>query len=348
MDPANYFDNAATTRLCDAARQSMLPWLGDHFGNPHSLHGWGHAANHAVESARSRIATLLELEDPSQLVFTSGATEACNTMVALCNPDRSAVSPFEHSAVRVAAARAGIPTIINQGFELPLREGITNLVTCCSNETGALFSADGGWFCDATQSVGKVPVDFSKFAAAAFSAHKFGGPMGVGALYLQEPTQLSEFNAMLVGGGHESGRRAGTLNVPGIVGMAAALEDAHSNPIWEHVAVLRIQLKTALGSVPGIRFVESPNQSPFILSVVVPGLAAQPLVEEVARMGFGISGGAACSSGSTEPSPVLMALGLTHAEAMSTIRISFGRDNTADSTDALAGAIVQAIRQIRG
>lgn len=325
----------------------MLPWLGPSFGNAHSMHSWGTRARDAVESARESIASLLGAEDPSQIIFTSGATEACNMMVRLASGRRSQVSPFEHAAIREPASLAGIPLIPNQGFRLDADPGGIKILTACCNETGAIFSSSGDWYCDATQAIGKLPVSLSNYSAAAFSAHKFGGPMGVGALFLRDPSELFSIQPLLVGGGQEGGHRAGTLNVPGIVGMAAALECALQHPFVGKAATLRQTVASGLSAISGVRFHDSPVQSPFILSVTIPGVVAQPLVEEVSRKGFAISSGPACSSGSTDPSPVLTSLGLTESEALSTIRISFGQGNTDASASALASAICEVVFSLR-
>ena len=332
MLPENYFDNAATTPLHPSALEVMLPWLTSIHGNPHSLHSWGTRAHHAVEQARIEITELLNLEDPTQITFTSGATESCNTFFHLGTNFQ--ISPFEHSALRVPARNRRIPLIPNQGHNLLPNPSKSLILTACSNETGALYKTTQPWFCDATQIIGKLPFELSQTHAAAFSAHKFGGPMGVGVLFLQDPTTLSESNAHQVGGGQEQSRRSGTLNVPGIIGLATALREAIQNQSLStsHVQTLRQILQTELN----IPFNDAPNQSPYIASITIPGIVAQNLVLELDRHGFAISSGAACSSAAAEPSPVLLALGLSPAEAQSTIRISFGPQNTPESTKALA------------
>lgn len=343
MLPENYFDNAATTPLDPAALEAMLPWLTSQHGNPHSLHSWGTRAHHSVEQARTEITELLNLEDPSQIVFTSGATESCNTFFNLSQ--NLQISPFEHSAIRVPAKLKGIPLIPNQGHALNPEPSKTLILTACSNETGALYSTAQSWFCDATQIIGKLPFDLSQTQAAAFSAHKFGGPMGVGVLYLQDPNILSESNAHQVGGGQENSRRSGTLNVPGIIGLATALRIAleAQEQTTIHIQSLRQILQNELK----FPFNEAPNQSPYIASITIPGVVAQNLVLELDRHGFAISSGAACSSASTEPSPVLLALGLSPAEAQSTIRISFSAQNTPESTNRLAIELKKAIQSLR-
>jgi cysteine desulfurase len=305
-------------------------------GNPHSLHSWGQQARHIVEEARNQITELLNLQDPSQIIFTSGATESCNTIVHLLHPETTQVSPFEHSAIRVPADQKQI-TI---STEANLKK---QLLIACSNETGSILTTTNPWYCDATQAIGKFSFDLNQTEAAAFSAHKFHGPMGVGVLYLSDPNLIDESNAFHVGGGQEQGRRAGTLNVPGIIGLAKALHIAINNQEqnYQLAAQLREILKHELS---GYKVNESPNQSPYILSVTIPGITAQPLVQEVDRAGFAISSGAACSSQSTEPSPVLKAIGLSDSEAMSTVRISFSSLNTPESCANLAKTIKTAIK----
>lgn len=308
-------------------------------GNPHSLHSWGQEARHAVEGARNQIAELLRLEDPSQIIFTSGATESCNTILHLLNPTNSQVSPHEHSAFRVPA--------YHRNFQISTDTNKKNqILIACSNETGALFRTDNPWYCDATQAIGKIPFDLNQTKAATFSAHKFQGPMGIGVLYLKDPNELRESNAHQVGGGQEQGRRSGTLNVPGIIGLAKALEIAIANQEQNYSLAtnLREIIKNELSNY---QFNESETQSPHILSITIPGITAQPLVQEVDRAGFAISSGSACSSGSTEPSPALKAIGLSDSQAMSTIRSSFGPQNTPDSCAKLAKSIKTAIKNMQ-
>lgn len=349
MKLENYFDNAATTQLHPEVRAAMLPWMGENFGNPSSLHGWGTAARDAVEQARARIAELLGAEDPSQIIFTSGATESCNTMLALLSADDTEVSPFEHSAIRVPAALHGFPLIQNSCYELAFSDAKNLVVTHCSNETGAVFYTRRAWHSDITQLFGKVPIHLDPFESATFSAHKIHGPVGVGGLFLRDPSVLHESNAHQIGGGQEHGRRAGTLNVAGIVGMAKALDVAteFQEATLDHAAELRQIVKDELEGLSNIVFNDAPAQSPFIFSMTIPGLVAQSLVTDMDRVGFAISSGAACSSQSTEPSPVLKALGKTDSDALATIRASFAYYNSRDSAFELANHLKKAIHLLR-
>lgn len=308
-------------------------------GNPHSIHSWGQEAHHAVEQARAKITELLNLEDPSQVIFTGGATESCNTILKLLDPNTTQISPHEHSAFRIPAQLKNFPISTQPSSN-------KQILIACSNETGIIYTTKNHWYCDATQAIGKIPFDLNQTEAAAFSAHKFHGPMGVGVLYLKNPNELGESNALLVGGGQEQGRRAGTLNVAGIIGLAKALEIAIQNQDQNyHLACqLRAILKSELSNY---RFNEGENQSPFILSITVPGIVAHNLVTEVDRLGFAISSGSACSSQSTEPSPALKAIGHTDAETLSTIRISFGPQNTEESCANLAKVIKSAIKTLK-
>ncbi len=350
MKLANYFDNAATTAIHPEVREAMLPWLSESFGNPSSLHAWGREAAAAVECSREEVAELIGAEDPSQIVFTSGATESLNTVLSLLDPGRSAISPFEHSAVRVPALQQGFGIIPNHEYGLEFPAGQALIVTACSNETGAIFRAQGEWHCDVTQAIGKIPFDVSGTSTASFSAHKFHGPAGVGVLYLADPYALHEDNARQVGGGHEQGRRAGTLNVAGIVGLATALRvalrDQEEHRV--HAAELRSILAESLAQTPGLVWNNAPQQNPFICSITAEGIAAQPLVIEMDARGFGISSGAACSSDSPDPSPGLLALGKSEAEALGTVRISFAYYNSRESTLELANTLQEGLRALRG
>lgn len=327
----------------------MLPWLTDHYGNTESLHDAGIAARTAVETARQHVAALVGAEDPSQIVFTAGATEGCNWAVRLFG-SRAVRSPFEHSAVAEPSDAIAMPILDTVGWNLvPDRSGSeAAFVIKVSNETGAVFDpraiGPAFVFSDITQALGKIPVQPSEFDMAAFSAHKFFGPKGIGGVYARDPSLLEP---MLLGGGHEQGLRSGTLNVPAIVGMGEAarlglehLEEHARHALACRTAVLE-ELADADASVNA-----SMSQTPHILSLTFPGLTAETLVLEANVEGFAVSAGAACSSRETEPSPSLLAAGLTEAEALSTIRISFGPDNTVESSRSLAAVLHKASKRL--
>jgi|GEM_PF-4343971 len=241
MDRSRYFDHAATTPVDAFVREAMMPFLGDDCGNAHSLHQWGLRAREAVEGARQAVARLLGAEDPSEVVFTSGATESNNTVLAAF--DSVAVSPFEHSSVREPALSRGAWIMSNEGWTLspPSPVELVSVMTV-NNETGALLTmpeCPGAMrHTDATQAVGKLAFDATAYDFVSCSGHKFYGPKGVGALFLRGAEPIEP---LLRGGGQEHGVRAGTLNVPGIVGMGMAAELAHERRIhdFDHAVALR-------------------------------------------------------------------------------------------------------------
>ncbi len=326
----------------------MLPWLREDFGNAHSLHHWGRKAEEAVERAREQVASLFRADDPSQIIFTSGATEANNW--ALSTAERIAISPFEHSAVREPALARNAEIMANAGWELHQPTTYPDLVAvmAVNNETGAILKPPPGCgriHIDAVQALGKIPwTTECDFASA--SAHKIYGPKGVGALFARDPYALAPF---IRGGDQEHGLRGGTLNVPGIVGFGEAARIALDRQQEDHSLAheLRGIVLEELQNLSDVRTNDASAQSPFILSLSFAGIEGETLVIEMDAESYGISAGAACSSRSTEPSHVLTALGLPEAWLRGTIRISFGRSNTPTSALALARLLRQKVKQLR-
>ena len=362
-------------------------------GNANSLHVPGRAAFAALEDARRRIARALGAQRPDELILTSGATEADNAaLFGLANAAVAArrragagdftphvvVSAIEHDAVlapakrleqqgfrvtRVAPNRAGFITpealaavldantvlvsVMTANSELGSIQPVAELAKA-AHAAGALFHTD------ATQALGKTPVDVRAWGcdAASFSAHKVGGPKGIGALYLRARTPLSAFQ---LGGGQESGRRSGTQNVMGAAGFAAAcravcaMEPEESARLRE----LRDELYEKLSRVPGVRpTVDVPRGSadflPNIVHVIVSDLESETLILRLDMKGFGVSGGSACSSHSLEPSHVLRSIGVEGDDAYGALRISMGRYTTAEDIDRFLIAFDEALNWNRG
>jgi cysteine desulfurase len=350
LDAARYFDHAATTPLAPEVRAEMEPFLGMVAGNAHSIHAFGRRAMEAVERARARVAEAVGADDPAQIVFTSGATEACNTVL---NAHAGGwISPFEHAAVREPAIARGYRVLLNKELQLrPAPEGAGLLaVMAVNNEIGAQWDARAlpaqTRFVDATQALGKVKIDLEGIDYAAFSAHKLYGPQGIGALF----TADGSIDPYLLGGEQEDGRRAGTTNVAAVVGFGAAcaLVSDRLEEDREHVTELReILLQRLTNNLTDWQINGGEDAVPHILSLSFLGLEGETLVIEADGAGFAISAGAACSSRSTEPSHVLTALGLEEQWRRGTVRISFGRGNTRESADALGKTIIRSAKNLR-
>ena len=390
MSDVVYLDHNATTPLDPRVREAMLPWLGERFGNPSSIHRVGQAARNAVEEAREHVAALIGARPP-EVVFTASGTEANDTVVASAveSARRSAaggghlaISAVEHPSVRQAAARAA-----RAGLEVtrvpPGEDGVVpaaamigalrpdTLLAClmlANNEVGTLqpvaavaaeCRARGiPLLCDAVQAVGKVPVDVASLGVdlLVLGAHKFGGPLGAGALWIRDGVEVE---SLLVGGSQERRRRAGTENVAAIVGLGAAAalardevdgQDGQLRPL--HLAALRDRFEAGLRAVPGaIVHCRTAPRLPNTSHVALTGVEGEALLIRLDLAGFAVSTGSACSSGTVEPSQTLLAMGLSPAEALSSIRVSFGIANHAAEVDRFLAALareVVALRRLTG
>lgn len=355
-----YLDHAATTPVRPEVRSAMEPFLSERFGNAASVHGAGRAARSALEEARERVAGLLGAER-SEIVFTGGGTEADN--LAVLGRWRSAgggvaVSAVEHSAVveaAVQAAREGAavttlgvdttgavdPGAVAEALEEPQAvvsvmwgnnevgtlQPVVAIAELC-RERGAVFHTD------AVQAVGHVPVSVRDAGCdlLTISAHKFGGPQGVGALFVRRGTRLVP---LIQGGGQEGGLRAGTSNVAGAVGLAEALEQAVTRQADEaqRVAGLRDRLEVGLvDSVEGLRVNgRRDGRLPHILSVGLEGVEPDTLLPALDLAGLAVSSGSACHTGASTPSHVLVAMGVRHDAV---IRFSLGWTTTPADIDA--------------
>ncbi|MCG9895654.1 MAG: aminotransferase class V-fold PLP-dependent enzyme [Fimbriimonadaceae bacterium] len=354
-----YFDNASTTPLDPGVWAEMEPWLKDEWGNPSSLHSVGRRAAAAVEVARMRLAELVDADDPAEIVFTSGATEA-NNWLAGGHP-QPVFSPYEHSSVEAPFRAAGGRMAEAHGWTLASPAGPTSLlsVVLVNNETGAIPDLRA-WFDpdldpgagadrlhrDLTQAAGKMPLHDHWYDFGSFSSHKLYGPKGIGAMHLRGGSAPAP---MLKGGGQEMGLRSGTLNVPAIVGFGAAAAIALERMGEDRslAADCREAVLEGLTSVSDLRLNAHTQNSPFILSVSFLGLEAQPLAEELDAQGFQVSTGAACSSRGTEPSLLLSRLGLSDDWNRGTVRISFGRFNTREAAERLGRCMAEAVDRLR-
>jgi len=331
MSSRIYLDHAATTPLRPVARATMLEAY-EAWANPSSPHAEGRAARAGLEAARMRIAEALGWR--GAILFTSGASESVAMVMSRAKAGRRIVSTVEHDAVRrhgegavelpVGAdgrvTEVALALAIEQAGEAPLVA-----VQAVNSETGVIQPLDaigeaargagGLWLCDATQAVGKISLPDADFLA--FSAHKFGGPPGIGALLVKDLATLAP------SGGQEQGYRGGTEDWPSIVGMAAALEEGAG---WiERVADLRSHLDSAIEEAGGEVIARAAPRLATIASYRMPGMAAAAQLIRFDSAGFAVSAGSACSSGSLKPSHVLAAMGLEAKAAGEVIRVSFGR-----------------------
>lgn len=377
MSPV-YLDHNATTPLDPRVRDAMLPWLGERWGNPSSVHRFGQAASAAVEGARAEVASLLGAE-PAEVVFAASGTEANNAVVAAAlgsagAGDRVVASAFEHSSVRaaieVAAGRGGVRAewiapqpdgvVAAERFAAALGPDVRlAALMLANNELGtvqpvaavaaAARAAAVPLLCDAVQAAGKLPLRVRELGAdyVVIGAHKFHGPLGAAALWIRPE---AAFEPLLVGGGQERRRRASTANVAALVGFGRACELARAELDVRAATyrMLRDRLEAGLAALGGIVHGREAPRMPHTTSVAFPGLVNQELMMRLDLAGFAVSIGAACGSGAVEPSATLLALGLPHEVALGTIRISVGLGNTAEDVDALLAALAREVPALRG
>lgn len=378
-EPRAYFDHNATTPVHPRVIAGMQQALTEVFGNASSIHQDGQRARQLVEQARRSVAALLGA-DPREVVFSSGGTESDNTaifgVVAASPAARKHVvtTTIEHPAVLNACERLeqlGVAVtyvpVGSAGVVDPddLRRALrpeTALVSVmhANNEIGTLQPVEEiGAICreagvplhvDAVQSCGKIPVRAPQLGAdlLALSGHKLYGPKGVGVLWMRKGTRCAK---LLYGGRHERDRRPGTENVPGIhgLGLAAAIATESLEPEAARLARLRDRLEDRLlQRIDGIHVnAKHSPRLPNTSNVCLDGVEGEPMVIALDLRGFAVSSGAACSSGSVEPSHVLTAIGLSREQARSCIRLSLGASNTIEQVDALADAVEEAVRHLR-
>lgn len=369
-----YFDNNATTPVLPEVLEAMRPYFGERFGNASSIHGYGQQTRAAVEQARESVANLLGCR-PSEIVFTSGGTEADNLAIfGTVGPgDHVITSAVEHHAVLNACkhleaegcAVTYLP-VDGQGLVNPddARRALrpeTRLITImtANNETGVLQpvgeigkiagEAEAYFHTDAVQAVGKIPIRVHEIRCdlLTLSAHKLHGPQGVGALYVRKGTALSP---MLYGGRHERSRRAGTENVPGIVGLGKAAELAARGLANDggRLQTLREGLESSLHSIEGAGVNGgSAPRVPQTSSMFFDAIDGESLVIALDLKGLAVSTGAACSSGAIEPSHVLLAMGLSPERARASIRFSVGQQNTMEEAEFAAGLVQESVARLR-
>jgi len=339
-----YLDWNATAPLRAEARDAMIAAM-DVVGNPSSVHGEGRAAKALVERARAQVAAAFGA-DGADVVFTSGATEAA---ALACAGRGLQGAPVEHDAVRAWVQE---DLAVSVDGAVSVTEPGQSVLQWANSETGVVQSLpDGLAVTDATQVLGKLPVAFNWSGAqmALLSAHKLGGPKGVGALVMKRGTDLPP---QMKGGGQEMGRRAGTENVIGIAGFGAAAEAAArdlATGVWDQVAEFRNILEKALeaGATSTIFVGNNAKRLPNTICFATPGWKGETQVMQMDLAGFAISAGSACSSGKVRPSGVLTAMGYDEVVAASAVRVSLGPETTEDDVMRFAEAWLRQEKKFR-
>ena len=372
-----YLDHNATTPLDPRVRDAMLEVMTGEHGNPSSVHAFGQAARERVEAARDRVAELVGARPP-ELVFTASGTEANNAVIF--SHARAAgwrghllVSAFEHPSVLAAAVRAeaagmavsrvapdGDGRVDAAAMLAELRDD-SRLVCLmlANNELGTLqpvaevaaACAERGvpLLCDAVQAVGKIDVRVGELGVdyLTLGAHKFYGPLGAAALWVRGGAELEPY---LVGGGQERRRRAGTVNVPAVVGLgrAAELAAAELDERGRATAALRDRFESEVGRTGEVQLHgQGVPRLPNTSHLAFPGIDAEALLIRLDLAGFAVSTGSACSAGAVEPSAALLAMGLSREEALASLRVSFGPTNSDDEVTALLATLDRQLAELR-
>ena len=374
-----YADNAATTKMSQTAINAMLPYMERIYGNPSSLHSVGQEAAEALQSARETIAKCLNAS-PNEITFTSGGSEADNqallsaAWLGLRKGKKHIISTaFEHHAILHTLKK-----LEKEGFEVQLLDvgplgnitaqqvadairPDTCLVTTmyANNEIGSILPiAEIGAVCrekgvlfhtDAVQAAGHLPIDVKaqNIDMLSLSAHKFHGPKGIGVLYARRGVPLT---SLIEGGAQERGKRAGTENIPAIMGMAAALKEAceHMEANAAHVSHLRDRLIEGLSQIPHSALNGDPvNRLPGNVSFCFEGIEGESLLLLLDSKGICASSGSACTSGSLDPSHVLLAIGRPHEVAHGSLRLSLSEWNTDEEIDHILAEVPWVVEYLR-
>jgi cysteine desulfurase len=378
MSPLHYFDNNATTRIAPEVLEAMLPFLTERWGNPSSAYAFGNEVARQIEAARAKAAALVGA-DPREIVFTSCGTESNNAAIhsaLMVNPDKRHVvtTAVEHSAnIRFCEHLRSrsydttfLPVESDGSMDLHLLERAirpdTAIVSVmwANNETGVLFPVEeiaaicrskGVLFhTDAVQAAGKLKIDVAKLGAdfLSLSAHKFHAPKGIGLLYVRRGAR---FQPYLIGGHQERDRRGGTENVPYIIGLGRAAELAmkHVDEENTRVRALRDRLENAvLTTIPGAtRNGAKDERLPNTANIAFEGVEAEAILLLLDQVGVCASSGSACTTGSLEPSHVLLAMGVSPARARGSVRFSLGRENSDSDVDTLLERLPAMIAKLR-
>lgn len=374
-----YADNAATTKMSDVAVKAMLPYLQEIYANASSVHLLGQRSAAALFSARQQVAQVLNCA-PKEVFFTSGGSEADNQALisAAALGKKQGKCHIVSTAMEHHAILHTLEALENQGFTVtllrPQADGIVTATqvaeaitdtTClvsvmyANNETGAIQPIrEIGALCrkrgvlfhtDAVQAAGHLTIDVQRdnIDMLSLSAHKFHGPKGIGLLFAKSNIQLT---SLIRGGGQERGKRAGTENLPGIIGLAAALKDAqeHMQQNTAYITGLRNALRNGLDKIDGAGFNGSREHClPGTVNYSFREVNGEALLSLLSNEGICCSSGSACSAGSLEPSHVLLALGLSHETAQSALRFSLCEYNTMDEVQTIITKVTEAVNRLR-
>ena len=373
-----YLDNAATTAIAPEVMEAMLPCFREVYGNASSIHGFGREAKRAIENARRQVMRALNAAAPQEIYFTAGGTESDNwaiKAVALAKGSGHIITTaIEHHAVlhtcqwleRQGFAVTYLPVdeygrVTAAQVEAALRaDTILVSVMAANNEVGtlqpigeigALCRARGVLFhTDAVQAMGAIPVDVQtlNIDLLSLSGHKFHGPKGAGVLYVRKGVKLGNF---IHGGAQERGFRAGTENVPAIVGLGRAIELAHANLAENAAQVTALRDKLIAGlteRVPGAKLNGHPtDRLPNNVNISFDKVEGEALLLRLDLVGVAASSGSACTSGAIDPSHVLLALGLTPAQANGALRLTLSKDTTEDEIDAVLDILPPIVEDLR-
>lgn len=374
-----YADNAATTKMSDIAVQAMLPYLQEIYANASSVHLLGQRSAATLFSARQQVAQVLNCA-PKEVFFTSGGSEADNQALisAAALGKKQGKYHIVSTAMEHHAILHTLEALQAEGFTVtllrPQADGIVTATqvaeaitdtTClvsvmyANNETGAIQPIrEIGALCrkrgvffhtDAVQAAGHLAIDVQRdnIDMLSLSAHKFHGPKGIGLLFAKNNIQLT---SLIRGGGQERGKRAGTENLPGIIGLAAALKDAQENmqANTAYITGLRDALRNGLDKIDGASFNGSREHClPGTINYSFRGVNGEALLSLLSNEGICCSSGSACSAGSLEPSHVLLALGLSHETAQSALRFSLCEYNTMDEVQTIITKVTEAVNRLR-
>jgi cysteine desulfurase len=372
-----YLDNAATTRLAPEALKEMTPYFEEYYGNPSSIYYFSSVCRDALDKSRRRVANAISAQ-PDEIYFTSGGSESDNWslkgIASVLKGRHIITTSIEHHAVLNTArylekmgCKITYVPVDKNGMVDPddIKKAITGdtiliSVMYANNEVGTIepikeigrIARDHGIYfhTDAVQAVGHIPIDVDEDMVdlLSMSAHKFNGPKGVGVLYVRKGTDI---HPLIHGGSQQRNRRAGTENVPGIVGMGCAIESAADGLDEERkkITSLRDEMTYKIfASVDSIRLNGHPDKRlPGIINITIDGVSADTLLVNMDMAGIYISNGSACTAGSPEPSHVLMAMGRSPEEAASSIRISIGRYNSTAEIDKAARELMGIVSRLR-